>query len=209
MRIFKGLCLLGLAALLGGCSLFGVHDVASAPYTVLERTEPFEIRQYPVLLVARTSMDGDADKGSGDSFRRLFNYISGENSGRKTVAMTTPVLQQKQAGEPIAMTAPVFMSRTTQARTMSFVLPEGYTLANAPQPTNAAVKLAEISAQKMATVTFSGFLNESNIRAQMQVLEQWLRDRRLKATGDATAAGYDPPWTIPFWRRNEVLIPIE
>lgn len=209
MRISKGLSLLGLTVLLGGCSLFGVHDVASAPYTVLERAEPFEIRQYPTLLVARTAMAGDADKGSGDSFRRLFNYISGANGGKKTIAMTAPVLQEKQEGEPIAMTAPVFMSRATQARTMAFVLPEGYTLANAPQPTNAAVELAEISAQKMATVTFSGFLSESNIRAQTQVLEQWLRDRRLKPTGDATAAGYDPPWTIPFWRRNEVLIPIE
>lgn len=209
MRLFHRLSALGLTLLLGACSVFGKHDVAIAPYTVLEKVEKFEIRNYPPLLVAQTRVKGDAETTSRVGFRRLFDYISGANTTQQSIAMTAPVLQQKPAGEAIAMTAPVFMARTNEEQTMSFVLPQGFTLAKAPRPTNPEVTLAETSAQKMAVVTFSGFLSETNIQEQTQVLKQWLHDRQLKPTGTAMTAGYDPPWTIPLWRRNEILMPIE
>lgn len=189
--------------------MFGIRDVAMAPYTVTEQAGKFEIRQYPSLLVAQTRVTGDDKTARGVNFNRLFDYISGANAGKTTIAMTAPVLQEKPAGEPIAMTAPVFMVRAAQAQTMSFVLPQEYTLANAPKPTNPDVTLAETGAQKMAVAVFSGLLSEENIDRETLALEQWLRERRLKPIGATTIAGYDPPWTIPWWRRNEILIAIE
>jgi hypothetical protein len=192
--------LLGVAA----CSVFGGAAAPEPDYDVILAEPPFELRDYGELVVARTPMTD----GSGAAFGRLFDYISGANSGARDIAMTAPVLNTDAAdGAKIAMTAPVLQSREG-AREMVFVLPDAMTPQTAPVPTDPRVSLATIPPRRVAVVRYSGFLSRRAAVEEAR-LRDWLARRGLRPTGPAEVAGYNPPWTLPPYRRNEVLIPVE
>ena len=106
-----------------GCSLFGIRSTEEAPYSVLEEQGQYQIRQYQSLLIATTIVDTDFDEAGKQAFRRLFNYISGDNRADREIAMTAPVLAAEYPttenaatdGERIKMTAPVFVGDTIYA----------------------------------------------------------------------------------------------
>lgn len=186
------------------CSVFGSAAAPEPEYRVTLSDPPFEVRDYGELVVAKTAMDG----GSRAAFGRLFDYISGANTGGRDIAMTAPVLNTDNTdGSKIAMTAPVLQSREG-AREMVFVLPAEMTLATAPKPTNSAVILDTIPPRRVAIVRYAGFMAR-NAAANEARLRDWMADNNLTAYGAAEVAGYNPPWTLSPWRRNEVLIPIE
>jgi hypothetical protein len=192
--------LLGVAA----CSVFGGAAAPEPDYSVVLAEPPFELRDYGELVVATTPMTD----GSGAAFGRLFDYISGENTGARDIAMTAPVLDTESAdGAKIAMTAPVLQSREG-ARDMIFVLPEGMTPQTAPVPTDPRVSIATIPPRRVAVVRYSGVLNR-RASTEEDRLRDWLARKGLTPTGPAEIAGYNPPWTLPPFRRNEVLIPVE
>ncbi len=193
---------------LTGCSLFGIQSEESPRYEVLERHGTIEIRQYRPFLVVQTEDSGDYEAASKRSFFRLFDYISGKNQSKQKIAMTAPVLQEPKP-EKISMTAPVFQEKSGPNWTMRFVLPSQYRLASAPQPTDPSVLLVEIPIKKVAVLQFSGFLNENTICEKKAELSSWLKENNRKAISQPRSAGYNPPWTIPFLRRNEVHIDIE
>ena len=108
------------------------------------------------------------------------------------------------------MTAPVFMNQTGQATdAMAFVLPANASLATAPRPVDTDVTLTELRDYTVAVLRFSGFLDQDSVSAHQALLEAWISGQGLPVTGSAKAAGYNPPFTLPFLRRNEVLIPVK
>ncbi|MEM7743435.1 MAG: heme-binding protein [Pseudomonadota bacterium] len=191
------------ATLLGACSVVGGEAAPEPRYTTVQSVEPFEVRDYPALHVVRTTM---AD-GSRDGFGRLFDYISGANTQSDKIAMTAPVLQTE--GEKIAMTAPVLQTTGSETRDMIFVLPDPLTAETAPVPTDPTVSLDTIPPRRVAVITFSGRLEDEAVAEKRAELEAWMAAQGLTPIGPAESAGYNPPWTIPALRRNEVLIPID
>ena len=187
------------ALLSAGCSVFGASGVEQAPYETLARDGDFEIRRYPALVVARTAM---TDGESGDSFRRLFDYIAGANAGAQEIAMTAPVVMGR--GTEIAMTAPV----VRDGETMAFVAPQGFTPETMPAPTDPAVEIGTIPGRTVAVKRFRGYLFDSAIADAEAALRGWIDGRPWTVAGPTERAGYNPPWTLPFLRRNEVLIPV-
>ena len=179
--------------ILSACSVFGDVSVKVAPYKVIDADGAFEIRHYERLILVSTNMLDGMDSASAP-FYKLFGYISGKNAKTEEIAMTAPVFMN-QAGQ------------TTEA--MSFVLPEGFSLAMAPSPSDSTVTLTELSDYTVAVISFTGFLNQDSISAHRALLQNWIADRGLKITGEAKAAGYNPPFTLPFLRRNEIVIPVK
>ncbi len=198
--------------LLSGCSVFGVRSGYEQPaYTVLERIgETVEIRRYGPRLAAEATVEaGDAEAGRNEAFRILFDYISGANHGQSKVAMTTPVEVGTEA-ETIAMTVPVETGASDHGRyTMRFFLPGSYTKATAPEPSDARVQIIEVPAASVAVLRFSGSRDEESVAARKAELMKTLADSAWSVTGTATALFYDPPWTLPFLRRNEVAVAVE
>jgi len=174
-----------------GCSMVK-YTIEHAPYQVLESDDNVEIRHYDELLLVTTPMALEA-KHDGDegSFRRLFNYISGDNSESQEISMTAPVFMDEKRDE-----------------TMSFVLPKDFSLSSTPVPLNDTVKVEQITDYTVAVIQFSGWLDQVTIQTNKTKLQHWLREKNLESQGKARIAGYDPPSSIPFFRRNEVLIPI-
>lgn len=161
-----------------------------AEYQILEADRVFEIRVYPELLVASTSMKPDENDGS---FLRLFRYISGDNAEKQKIAMTVPVFMAPSANE--------------QTGQMSFVLPR--VVAEAPAPADELVTVAARNAGRFAVIRFAGGLTERSISKAQTRLRDWMRQKNLAGAGAYEIAGYDPPWTPAVFRRNEVLIGLE
>lgn len=202
LRAAMALCLM---AALGACSVFGGKAAPEPAYDVIRSDGDFEIRDYPAIAIAVTPM---AD-GQRAAFGRLFDYISGENEGAKEIAMTAPVLQSAEAGTEIAMTAPVLQSFGADGeREMVFVLTDDFTAETAPEPADPQVRIAELPARRVAAYRFSGSFSDDAIAESTGTLQEWIREQRLSPIGPPESAGYNPPWTLPPFRRNEVLIPI-
>jgi len=193
---------------LTGCSVFGIRTADQPSYQVLNEVGNIQIRHYPTLLVAETEIAADYKNASNQGFKRLAGYIFGNNQKQQSLAMTAPVIQEQQA-ETLAMTAPVIQQKAEDRWLMAFVLPKGYTVATAPIPNDKAVVIKELSAKKVAVIQYTGSLCESGIAKNADILSNWLNQQGYKPLSPARSAAYDPPWTLPFLRHNEVQVDIE
>ena len=186
-------------------------------YVLLEKSEPFELRAYAPLIVAEVKVDGDLDAASSEGFRLIAAYIFGKNQVAEKISMTAPVgieSSDQNKSAKIAMTTPVKIegSKTLEAArnqwTVSFVMPAEYTLVSLPKPLNPQINIREVPAEKRAVITFSGFYNEEKVQEKTQALREWMKTKNLKSAGEPQFARYNPPWTLPFMRRNEVMIQV-
>jgi len=210
MRTSKIIGLVGFA-LIGVSSLLVVESamaIEKAKYTVLEKEDGFEIRQYDPQIVAETFVEGDFEKVGNEGFRRLYAYISGENTKKQSISMTAPV-SQETGSKKIAMTAPVKQEKEDNRWRITFLMPAEYTLETLPEPNDPRVTLTEESGGLMVAVKYSGTWSEEGYEKNRALLEQYIEKRGLTKTGEPVWARYDPPFMPWFLRRNEVLIPIE
>ena len=177
-------------------------------FTILEKEPPFEVRAYAPMIVAEVQVDGDLDGASSQGFKLIAAYIFGQNQVSEKIAMTAPVTVEDQAPKnaKIAMTAPVGIESSAGKWTVSFVMPAEYTMDTIPKPINTQVQLRQIPALKKAVISFSGFYNAQKVAEKTLELEQWMKARNLQSNGSPNFARYNPPWTLPFMRRNEVMI---
>jgi hypothetical protein len=207
----KSLFLSFAILVLSGCSVLGESRVEIVPYKVITRDEDsqIELRHYESMILVSAPMAGDE---RNSAFRKLFNYISGDNIDESKIAMTAPVFmdQEEDLGREIPMTAPVFMDgEGSDTPFMSFVMPADFTMENTPKPTDPDVVVSEIKDYQVAAIIFNGRLSDSNITKHRDLLEQWIVDEGYVVTGAVKTAGYNAPFTLPAMRRNEVLIPVE
>jgi len=192
---------------LAGCGVFGIRTAQEPSYQVLNDYGVIQIRHYPALVVAETEVSADYKSSSGQAFQRLAGYIFGNNKTRQKLAMTAPVMQQ-QTAETLAMTAPVIQQKLGAVWLMAFVLPKDYSVATAPTPLDSVVVIKEIPEKKVAVLRYTGSLSEQAIEAKAEELTAWLSQHNYKIISAARSAAYDPPWTLPFLRRNEIHIDI-
>jgi SOUL heme-binding protein len=199
------------ALVLTGCSMFGVRSgYEQAPYTVIDRiAETTEVRRYPPQVIAEAIVEApDESGGRSKAFRALFDYISGANRSQAKISMTAPVETAKRS-ETIAMTVPVETSAQAAGRyTMRFFLPAEYDLQSAPQPTDPRVRVLEMPERTLAVLRFTGSRDAQNVACHFADLQAIVKGSRWRAIGEPTTMFYDPPWTIPFLRRNEVAVPV-
>lgn len=193
---------------LAGCSVFGIRSAEEPNYQILNDDGPIQIRQYPALVVAQTEVNADYKNSSSQGFQRLAGYIFGNNKKQQKMAMTAPVIQEQQA-ETMAMTAPVIQQKSGTIWLMAFVLPQDYSVSTAPIPLDPTVIIKELPGKKTAVIRYSGSLSEQGIEEKSEELKNWLTRQSYKAISPPRSAAYDPPWTLPFLRRNEVHIDIE
>ena len=194
-----------------GCSVFGIRSTEEASYIVLDEQDEFQLREYAGLVIVETTVNAGFDKAGKEAFGRLFGYISGENRTAQKITMTAPVLADEEnsaTGESIDMTAPVIADEATDGWRYAFVLPNSFTIADAPIPTDPKVRLVEVQPKLVAVLRYSGLLNEGDFRDNSARLLHWISENQLESLSLPRVAGYDPPWTLPFLRRNEVMIDV-
>jgi hypothetical protein len=187
------------------------HDVAmaleEAKYTVLEKEEVFELRQYEPRIVAETFVEGDFSKVGNVAFRRLYDYISGNNLKREEIAMTAPVTQEVNS-EKIAMTAPVGQEQANGKWRITFVMPTQYSMETLPKPLDSEVILREEPGRLMAAIRYSGSWSQERYIEREVRLRDWIEAQGLQQIGEPVFARYNSPFMPWLLRRNEVLIPV-
>ncbi len=201
-----------VAVLLGVWTAVGYRDtrgIETPKYTVERKTRDFEVRKYAPQIRAEVVMDGDYRESLYDGFRHLADYIFGNNTTQSGIAMTAPVLSEQSA--KIAMTAPVLHERqgAADAYVIAFIMPSEYTLDTLPQPRNDKVSLREIPGSRYAAYRFGGYATKGRAKRLTARLDAAIAREGLTAKGAPAVAQYNPPWTPPYMRRNEILIPIE
>ena len=202
----------GVYLLLGSLlTLPGVAMATEEPkYTILNKVDDFELRRYDPQIVAQTWVTGDQKQAGNKGFRILADYIFGNNtapSGESNkINMTTPVKMQAQTSTSakIAMTAPVAMQESDGKWRVRFVMPSQYTIQSLPKPNNSEVSIIEVPAKTYGVIKFSGLVGEDKIATKTAQLKEWMQN--LNIVGTPEMARYNPPWTLPFMRRNEIMI---
>jgi hypothetical protein len=147
-------------------------------------THGVEVRRYAPRVAAEASLAGE--DASGEAFKALFRYISGE--------------------EKIAMTAPVATEAGAGGVRMQFLLPARYTAATAPKPVDPRIRIVSLPEETLAVVRFSGRASAARAELHTQKLLAATKAGGWRVTGSPVLLGYDPPFTLPFLRRNEVAV---
>ena len=197
-----------------------MSKVETPKYKVLSSEKNIEIRLYDPMIVAQTQVTKNRKEAIKIGFSILADYIFGNNTVKQDIAMTAPVQQQskkiamtspvqQQQSQKVSMTAPVQQQLSKdQAWLISFVMPSQYSIESLPKPNDKRVLLKTIPSKKIAAITFSGTNSDSNVTKHKELLIRYINDNRLSALGSPKYAFYNPPWTAPFMRRNEVMIEI-
>ena len=191
---------------LNAAALWGpiVSNVEQPKYQVVDSSGNIEIRDYAPMIVAEVVMPGERRDAIGKGFRIIADYIFGNNTAAQKVPMTAPVTQQNS--EKIAMTAPVTQQGDGNTWKVRFIMPSGYTMETLPKPNNPDVRLKGIAAKRYAVSRFSGVAGETSLKLRTKELNEWVSTRNLTPVSGPVYAFYNPPWTLPFLRRNEVMI---
>ncbi|XP_041025015.1 heme-binding-like protein At3g10130, chloroplastic isoform X1 [Juglans microcarpa x Juglans regia] len=199
-------------------ALMAVPDLETVNFTVLSRTEQYEIREVEPYFIAETTMPGKTGfdfNGASRSFNVLAEYLFGKNTTKEKMEMTTPVLTRKNqsVGEKMEMTTPVITKRLEDQDKwqMSFVMPSKYG-ANLPVPKDPSVRIKEVPRKIIAVLAFSGFVTDEEVKRREAKLREALKTNRqfqIKEGASVEIAQYNPPFTLPFQRRNEIALEVE
>ena len=166
-------------------------------FSLVNRVGDVEIRNYHPMIIAEVSVAGSMEAASSSGFRMIANFIFGNN------------IAQNGKSEKIDMTVPVVISKKKGRWSFHFVMPSKYSIESLPKPNNRQVKIKQFKDRRCAVLRFSGSVNEDKFNTKSEELISWIKAENLKVKGMPELARYNPPWTLPFMRRNEVMIEID
>ncbi|RWR83588.1 heme-binding-like protein, chloroplastic [Cinnamomum micranthum f. kanehirae] len=195
-----------------------VPDLETVKFKVLKREEEYEIRQVEPYFVAEMTMPGKSGfdfNGASQGFNVLAAYLFGKNTANETMEMTTSVYTRKTQsdGEKMEMTTPVITKQSGDLGNwqMSFVMPSKYG-AKLPLPKDPSARITEVPGKIVAVAAFSGYVTDEEVKRRESKLRDALRrdtQFQLKESATVEVAQYNPPFTLPFTRRNEIALEVE
>lgn len=173
----------------------GVQSMAGTieepSWELIDTVGPVEIRTYPPAIQAITELGSSAASTSG--FKRLAGYIFGDNENQQSIAMTAPVQETLGQERPV----------------MAFTMPAEYSMDDLPSPGDGRVSIVEVPEKTVASLSFSGWATGGKVARLQKQLLATLEQRDVQIVGDPVLNQYNPPWTLPFMRRNEISVEIE
>ncbi|MEM1152906.1 MAG: heme-binding protein [Pseudomonadota bacterium] len=188
-RVFAaGRATILLFAIVSGASM--ASDIEEPKYEVVQTFGDVEIRHYEPSIQAQTVLQSDGETSGG--FRRLAGFIFGGNDRDQEIAMTAPVQETLEQKAPV----------------MAFTMPSEYAMSDLPQPNDSSVTLTEVPARTVAVIEFSGWATASSVAKRKEALLSTLKEQQIETMGKPFLNQYNPPWTLPFLRRNEVAVEI-
>lgn len=162
-------------------------------YLILKKWGNFEIRQYEPRAIAEIAIQNDFEEAIKEGFNLLAAYIFGQNATKSKIAMTAPIEQRKDAQKNWLI---------------AFNMPASYKITDLPSPKNPRILLKQIERQKRAALVFSGFCTEKKVAQNTSLLLELIEQHGYSPSGPCILARYDPPWTLPCFRHNELLFVI-
>lgn len=197
-------------------ALMSVPDLETLRYRVLKQTDQYVVREVEPYFIAETTMPGKRGfdfNGASQGFNVLAEYLFGKNTTNEQMEMTTPVITTKiqSDGEKMDMTTPVITKRAGDKWTMSFVMPSKYG-ATLPLPKDPSIRIKEVPKRIVAVAAFSGFVTDEDVKSRESSLRDALRSDsqfQVKENAVVEVSQFNPPFTLPFARRNEITLEVE
>jgi len=162
----------------------------SPSYKVLTKDGNFEVREYSDFYVIE--YDNDFDPEINQGFGTLFNYISSDNEDKMKISMTVPVIEEV----------------TGDKKKMAFVVPAQFG-EDIPKPNSSHLSVKKFDQGIFATITYSGFTNNTKEEKMKNHLENWLDAKGYTGQSNYMLAQYNPPFVPPMFRKNEIIIRIK
>ena len=180
--------------------------LAELPYTVVSSTDDYEVRDYPAHMAISTDLDATA-------LARLTSYAVGANEEQRVTGWTVPITN---TGTELRF---AYLDDSSAAASTSN---------NASPPTpleedavpeahlmfDGGIRIAPIPAARLAVRRFTGFITAGEVaRQKQQLLAALSLDQVDLDLPHGTTVGhlvleYNPPYTIPVVRRNEIAVPV-
>ncbi len=183
------------------------YKVSEPSYLTLKADGPITIRQYPSITVAQVEMNGDRYYSINSGFRLLANYIFGDNKENIKIAMIAPVIQTQIIS---VNTVSNDQKPENNKWIIRFIMPAGYDKKKIPpQPNDRQIKILSFSEKKYIAIRFSGFNSDRNLNSHLDELKNYVDRNELHTVGSPLYAFYNPPWVLPFLRRNEIMLELE
>ncbi|MDA9635595.1 heme-binding protein [Nitrosomonadales bacterium] len=179
-------------------------------FKLILKEDKFEIREYAPKIIAQVEIFGDFNDASSKGFKILADFIFGNNTttdGNSKIEMTAPV-EMEPLTQKINMTKPVLAQGIDNKWIVSFIMPNEFTLGTLPKPNNKSIKILSLPKEKYAVIVFSGLVRESSYLEKEKFLNEFIKEKKLKSSGKIKIARYNPPWTLPFFRRNELMLKV-
>ncbi|OBK15726.1 SOUL family heme-binding protein [Mycobacterium asiaticum] len=178
-------------------------------YRAESLTQDVEIRHYAARLAAETTVVAGERSAREIGFRRLARYIFGANQNQQKIAMTAPVAQQSQRGAKIAMTSPVAQQESAAGSwVIRFFMPSDKTIDSLPEPEDSAIRMVTVPPQTVAVRRFAGSADSNDVAEQTAKLVETLEHFGFEMLDTPQTWFFDPPWTLPPLRRNEIAVPV-
>jgi effector-binding domain-containing protein len=193
--------------------LFFSHSLMATEepeFNLILKKENLEIREYLPKILAQVKVIGTFDEATSAGFKLLADYIFGNNistDGSSKIAMTAPVILEPKS-KIINMTAPIITEGNNREWLISFIMPKEFSIKTLPKPNNKDIKIISLPKEKYAVIVFSGLVREVSYKEQAMLLNNFISDSKLTSVGQLQIARYNPPWTLPFFRRNELMVKI-
>lgn len=166
------------------------YNAPQPKYRLIKSDNGIEIREYPELIVAEVKVSGERYASINQGFRLLAGFIFGKNKRKQSIAMTAPVRQEKSKDGWI----------------IRFIMPAEFSMSSLPAPDNQAISFSQMKSKKYIVIRFSGFNSDKNIQSHTKTLLDYINKNHINTVGEPIMAFYNPPWILPFLRRNEIMI---
>lgn len=183
-----------------------MSNIKHPDYQMVKSEKNIEIRDYPPIIFAEVEVAGARKQAIREGFKILSDYIFGNNTSVKKIEKITSV--KEEPGEKIAMTTPVMQEKYRSNGKVKFVMPKKYELKTLPKPHSKKIHLVASCPKRFAVIRFSGFASDENIKQYTEKLRNYCLAEKWTSIGGVLLAFYNPPWTLPFLRRNEIMIEI-
>lgn len=209
MKCRRKIIILIVATILVGALATGpiMSNVETPSYKVIQSKGKIEIREFDPMVIAEVQVVGRRKDAISSGFKLLADYIFGNNISQENIDTTATI--QQPASEKIAMTAPVQQQLANDSWLVSFVMPSEYNLEDLPKPKNIEVKLKNVPVKRFVTIQFSGTSSDENLAKHKKLLVEFIKTNSISVTGTSKYAFYNPPWTLPLMRRNEVMFEVQ
>ena len=167
-------------------------------YQVLTKENNIEIRNYEANIIAEVTVHGQRKAAASSAFRILADYIFGNNEQNIKISMTAPVRQYLAKAD--------FTPEAKEAWNISFIMPSKFTYAALPAVNNPEIKLRKLNKRKYLVIRFSGLASDGKLKEALEELRYYVKINELRVKEGVLFAFYNPPWTLPFLRRNEIML---
>ena len=176
-----------------------MSNVEQPNYNLIKKTKNIEIRHYKKLLYAETKVTGPREESISTGFRIIADYIFGNNR----------LSESNNNSSKIAMTSPVIQERISNSNwKVKFIMPQSFTVQNLPLPNNEKIEITEGNDEYYIAIRFSGSSSQKNLDKNHKILLDHISVNDIETSGSTIYAFYNPPWTLPIFRRNEILYKI-